>query len=181
MNFYKHDPNAFLGGTSQLSLEERGAYITLIDMLYACDDVLVDNDAAIARTMNCQTRRWQRIKARLLALGKIRVDNDGLLHANRVTETILQASKFSFTQRQRVNKRWFNHKNAKENNVDPIRSRNTTNTYSYNKTSTSLEAQQKEVAENSEENAKAETSQSTPKSIATGELAAIIKQKWLGR
>jgi uncharacterized protein YdaU (DUF1376 family) len=189
MKFYKHDPNAFLAGTGQLSLEERGAYITLIDMLYANDDLLVDNDEAIARAMNCQTRRWQRIKSRLMKLGKIRVDNDGLLHANRVTETILEANKFSFTQRSRVNKRWFNHQKAKENNADAIRDRITSNTHTHNKTSTNVEVQQKEVDENSGENSKAEIPQSTPSNpeklphplSATDELRANIERKWLGR
>ena len=189
MKFYKHDPNAFLAGTGQLSLEERGAYITLINMLYANDDVLVDNDEAIARAMNCQTRRWQRIKSTLMKLGKVRVDNDGLLHANRVTETVKTAAEFSFQQQTRVRKRWINYQKAKENNGALIRPRNTSNTHTHNKTSTNVEVQQKEVDENSGENSKAEIPQSTlsnPEKVphplsATDELRANIERKWLGR
>jgi uncharacterized protein YdaU (DUF1376 family) len=182
MKFYKHDPNAFLAGTGQLSLEERGAYITLIDMLYANDDLLVDNDEAIARAMNCQTRRWQRIKSRLMKLGKIRVDNDGLLHANRVTETILEANKFSFTQRSRVNKRWFNHQKAKENNADAIRDRNTSNTH--NKKESSCAVNNGDNADNSQvekpENQQDQQDKPRHPLCATPELEAVMrfKERW---
>jgi uncharacterized protein YdaU (DUF1376 family) len=175
MKFYKHDPNAWLAGTAQLSLEQRGAYITIIDLLYCNDDVLIDDDQAIARTMNCQVRRWQRLKAELMAMGKVRVDTAGLLHANRVTETVKTAAEFSFQQQTRVRKRWIDYRKAKENNDPLIRARNTSNTHSY-KTELLSESEKAEppTVDNVDKSA-------NPKLPITDELRANIERKWLGR
>ena len=181
MKFYKHDPNAWLAGTAQLTLEQRGAYITIIDLLYCNDDVLIDDDQAIARTMNCQVRRWQRLKAELMAMGKIRVDTAGLLHANRVTETVKTAAEFSFQQQTRVRKRWIDYRKAKENNDPLIRARNTSNTHSYNTEISTAQRTDRPLAVDNVDNSNSAEPETTTKSIATGELAAIVKSKWLGR
>jgi uncharacterized protein YdaU (DUF1376 family) len=86
MKWYKHDPDAFLVGTFALTLEERGAYITIIDLLYSRDgDVSED---VFARAMG-RPQIWRRMKAALLAKGKLHYKTDGKLTANRV-ETVLK-------------------------------------------------------------------------------------------
>jgi uncharacterized protein YdaU (DUF1376 family) len=180
MKFYKHDPNAWLAGTVQLSLEQRGAYITIIDLLYCNDDVLIDDDQAIARTMNCQVRRWQRLKAELMAMGKIRVDTAGLLHANRVTETVKTAAEFSFQQQTRVRKRWIDYRKAKENNDPLIRARNTSNTHSYNTELLSHSEKAKPLAVDNEENSIGAETNTTISSSGTAQLKASLKAKgWI--
>jgi uncharacterized protein YdaU (DUF1376 family) len=37
MKWYKRDPEAFAGGTAELSLEEVGAYTRIIDLIYSRD------------------------------------------------------------------------------------------------------------------------------------------------
>jgi uncharacterized protein YdaU (DUF1376 family) len=180
MKFYKHDPNAWLAGTAQLTLEQRGAYITIIDLLYSNDDVLIDDDQAIARTMNCQVRRWQRLKSELMAMGKIRVDTAGLLHANRVTETVKTAAEFSFQQQTRVRKRWINYQKAKENNGALIRARNTSNTHSYKTEISTAQRIEKPPLVDDGESFGTPRPHSTTKSIATGELKASLHAKgWI--
>jgi uncharacterized protein YdaU (DUF1376 family) len=115
MKFYKRDPDAALAGMNELTLEERGAYNTLLDWLYSRDNLVPDNDATIARVLGCQKRRWLRIKASLIAKCKIRIEA-GMLNANRVTETIKTANELSFNQKTRASKRWFDFKKANGNN-----------------------------------------------------------------
>jgi len=176
MKFYKHDPDAFLAGTNELTLEQCGAYIRLINFLYSHDDVLPDDDQAIARMIGCQLRRWQRLKGELIKLGKVHV-NDGLLHANGVTNRCLEAQEFSFRQRKRVSKRWENYKIAKEYKDSLIRPRNTTITNNLDNTSTSLEAEQTEQEVDNGDNSFGQVPKTTRKSVASPELEDIIRRK----
>jgi uncharacterized protein YdaU (DUF1376 family) len=79
--WYRHFPDAFLAGTIILTLEERGAYITLVDLIYTRDGNLPDDDRLVARTMGTDPRYWRRLKQRLIAKNKVRIV-DGLLMAN---------------------------------------------------------------------------------------------------
>jgi uncharacterized protein YdaU (DUF1376 family) len=132
VKFYKHDPDAFLAGTAMLTLEQTGAYIKLIDLLYSCDDLVLDDDVAIARQLHCHHHTWQRLKCQLIKARKIWIDQGGMIRANRVTETVKEASDFSLRQSHRVRKTWDNFVNSNKNNGGSIRPRNTTNTHTHN-------------------------------------------------
>lgn len=70
-----------------LNLEERGAYTTVLDLIYSKADELVDDDRFIAGWCGCDVRVWRRIKARLIALGKLHIDN-GMLRNFRATSGV---------------------------------------------------------------------------------------------
>ena len=89
MKWYKHDPSAFLEGVIGLTAEERGFYITLIDLLYARDGHDV-RDELVCSAMGCNPRTWRAVKRRLIACGKVR-EVDGELTANRVERTLNEA------------------------------------------------------------------------------------------
>jgi hypothetical protein len=89
MKWYKHDPTAFLEGVFGLTAEERGFYITLIDLLYARDGHDV-RDELVCSAMACNPRTWRAVKRRLMACGKVR-EIDGELTANRVERTLNEA------------------------------------------------------------------------------------------
>jgi uncharacterized protein YdaU (DUF1376 family) len=89
MRWYKHDPSAFLEGVFGLTAEERGFYITLIDLLYARDGHDV-RDELVCSAMACNPRTWRAVKRRLIACGKVR-EVDGKLTANRVERTLNEA------------------------------------------------------------------------------------------
>lgn len=76
--WYKRDPVAALDGMRVLSLEERGAYNTVLDLIYSRDGNLPDDDRFICGWLGVDLRIWKRIKARLIALGKLYV-RGGLL------------------------------------------------------------------------------------------------------
>jgi len=64
-----------LNGYMGLTLEERGAYSTLLDLMYDTDWQIGirDNDRWIAGHMDCSVRKWCSLKDSLMAAGKIDV------------------------------------------------------------------------------------------------------------
>ena len=91
MKWYKHDPDAFASGTAELTLEETGAYILIIDALYARDGNVPNDDHFISRLLRCRPQVWRRVRDSLIAKGKLHLKTDGKLTANRV-ETELQTA-----------------------------------------------------------------------------------------
>lgn len=82
LRWYKRDPDAALAGMMALTLEERGAYNTVLDLIYARDGAVDDDDRFIAGWLRCDVRVWRRIRTRLLDLGKLYVA-DGQLRNSR--------------------------------------------------------------------------------------------------
>lgn len=76
--WYKRDPRAALTGMMELTLEERGAYNTVLDLIYDRDGDLPDDDRFLAGWCKCDLRVWRRIKQRLIGLGKLYVEGGKL-------------------------------------------------------------------------------------------------------
>ena len=74
----------------ELSLEERGAYGTVIDLIYDRAGDLPDDDQFLAGWCRCDVRVWKRIKDRLVGLGKIYVE-DGKLRNKRADREVVEA------------------------------------------------------------------------------------------
>lgn len=91
MKWYKRDPSAALAGMIGLTIEERGAYNTLLDLLYDRD--LDVTDEIVTRALCCRPQVWRRLRASLIAKGKVRVKDDGKLTANRVETEVQTARK----------------------------------------------------------------------------------------
>lgn len=62
-----------LDGMERMSLEDRGAYTTLLDMMYDRAGPVPDEDRLLAGQMLVSTRAWRVIRARLIEAGKIEV------------------------------------------------------------------------------------------------------------
>lgn len=119
MKFYKRDPDRALAGMSELTLKQRGAYNSLIDLLYARDGDVPDDDVRVAKMITCHWREWATLKRQLIELGKVRVEGGKIL-ANRVQETLKEASDFSQEQSRRASGRWTKSKNTNQNNDPPM-------------------------------------------------------------
>lgn len=78
IKWYKRDPERALNGMLGLNLEERGAYNTVLDLIYLRDGKLPDDDRFIAGYLGVDVRVWKRIKQRLIDLGKLSVI-DGMI------------------------------------------------------------------------------------------------------
>ncbi len=77
-NFYRRDPGAALAGMANMTLEERGVYNTIIDLLYLTWRPLEDNRAYIAGHCGCAVQKLNPIIARLIEKRKlVRFEEDG--------------------------------------------------------------------------------------------------------
>jgi len=90
MKWYKHDPDAFLCGTAELTLEEVGAYSLVLDLIYSRDGNVPDDEKFICRNLRCDPRTWRRLRARLIEVGKIQ-SSGGLLVNLRAKSEISSA------------------------------------------------------------------------------------------
>lgn len=77
-----------------LSLEERGAFQTLLDLMYDRGGPMPDNDGLLARYMGVSIRKWKSLRESLIGLGKIR-EEGGFLVNDRAISEIENAAKTS--------------------------------------------------------------------------------------
>ena len=84
MKWYKRNPMAALDGMMMLSLEERGAYNTMLDLIYANGGRVIDDERFLSGWMRCDVRIWKRIRGRLIDLGKLYIE-DGYVR-NKVSD-----------------------------------------------------------------------------------------------
>lgn len=69
--WYKHYPRDYIEGTRRLTLEERGAYADIIDLLYIHGGKLPDDQKWMGCAMHISTRKWRAIRDALIAHKKI--------------------------------------------------------------------------------------------------------------
>lgn len=93
--YHKRYHSDALAGMMSLTLEERGAYNTLLDMMYDRGGPLIDNERLIAGYMGCSTRKWRTLREALIEKRKIRINKDGLITNGRTEKEIENASKTS--------------------------------------------------------------------------------------
>ena len=60
-----------LTGMLSLTLEERGAYQTVLDMIYDRGGPIADHDRVLAGYMGCSVRKWRSLREKLIASGKL--------------------------------------------------------------------------------------------------------------
>ncbi len=93
LDWHKRYHDKALGGMMGLSLDERGAYNTALDLIYAHDDQLADDDRFIAGWCQCDVRVWKRIKASLISKGKLYVEGGLLRNFRATSETLVGLSR----------------------------------------------------------------------------------------
>jgi uncharacterized protein YdaU (DUF1376 family) len=92
--WYRRFPDNFIAGTVGLSLEEKGAYSLILDLMYVRGGPVPDEPRYIAGVCNCSVRKWNAIRQRLIDLGKITVA-EGYLTNHRAEEEIEIGRKIS--------------------------------------------------------------------------------------
>ena len=92
LRWYKRDPRAALIGMMEMSLAERGAYTTVLDLIYIYDGALPDNPEMIARYLRVSLKAWASIRGRLISAGKLYV-HGGCLHNERADFEVEKALK----------------------------------------------------------------------------------------
>jgi uncharacterized protein YdaU (DUF1376 family) len=79
--FYKRFPGDWIMGTRDLTLEERGAYGDILDLIYDKGRPVPDEPRFLAGFLGVSVRKWNGIRAALLAAGKLEVQGDYLANA----------------------------------------------------------------------------------------------------
>lgn len=109
-----------LSGYLDLTLEERGAYTTLLDMLYDRREPIIENERLLAGYLGVSVRKMRSVIDALIAKGKIHRTDDGRLSNRRFEKEIENELK---TARKRAENgsnggrtRAENAKNINENN-----------------------------------------------------------------
>ncbi len=95
--YHKRYHSDALSGFMALNLEERGAYQTLLDMMYDHGGPILDNERLLAGYMQVSVRKWRSLRETLLAKGKIYTSEDGLIGNERVD---LEIKKYLKTSRK---------------------------------------------------------------------------------
>ena len=90
--WYRRFPDNFIAGTARLTLEEKGAYSLVLDLIYARGGPIADEPRYIAGICNCSTRKWVAIRQRLIDLGKL-VAKDGSLWNERALDELGDTAK----------------------------------------------------------------------------------------
>lgn len=71
--WYKRCGADFIEGTMGLSLEEKGAYSLVLDLIYSHGGPIADDPRWLAGVCNVSTRKWATIQKTLISAGKITV------------------------------------------------------------------------------------------------------------
>jgi len=100
--WYKRYPRDFHDGTRALTLEERGAYSDIVDMIFILGRPLPDKSDSIAHELHVSTRTWNRVRAALLNAGKLYVTADGCLSNQRADEELAERRKSKEMRAERL-------------------------------------------------------------------------------
>ena len=96
VDFY---PDDWLAGTSELSAELRGVFITIVALYYSKQGRVPDHDRWLAGVCNMSMRRWRSIKEQLISIGKISVA-DGFIFQERAEIELENALKAKDSARE---------------------------------------------------------------------------------
>lgn len=92
-NWYKRNGSDFIHGTVGMTLEERGAYTIILDLIYDFQKPIPDSEKYLSGIMECSVRRWNLIKNSLIAKGKITINDGYISNARAVAELSSRASR----------------------------------------------------------------------------------------
>lgn len=109
--YYPMYPRDFFEGTQQMSLELKGAYIMVLNLMYTRGGPISDEPGYISRYVGCSVRKWKQVRDELVAMGKL-VVQDGIISNFRADEVIEKQR--SYQDKQAENRARPNKNNAEE-------------------------------------------------------------------
>lgn len=98
--YYKRYPRDFVEGTIGMSLELKGAYALILDMIYMQDGELPDDPRYISGMLGCSVRKWKSIRCDLINRGKLYV-NGASIGNKRADKERESLSKFQHNQAEK--------------------------------------------------------------------------------
>lgn len=118
--YYKRFPRDFLDGTVGMTLEQKGAYGIVIDLIFSRDGKLPDDARYIAGQLGCSVRKWNSIKNFLVEEGKLTICNDVI--SNKRADYLLKETR-KYRDKQAENRRKYNKNSQEEKPSLPSRER----------------------------------------------------------
>ena len=109
--YYPMYPRDFFEGTQQMSLELKGAYIMVLNLMYTRGGPISDEPGYISRYVGCSLRKWKQVRDELVAMGKIVVEA-GMISNSRADEVIEKQR--TYQDKQAENRARPNKNNAQE-------------------------------------------------------------------
>lgn len=104
MPYHRRYHGDALTGYRKLDLEERGAYTTILDLIYDAGGPIENNERWLAGELNCSLRKSRAILSRLLSLQKIFITVDGKISNHRCEQELDYALKTSRKQAENGSK-----------------------------------------------------------------------------
>lgn len=86
--WYKRCGADFIEGTMGLSLEEKGSYSLLLDLIYSHGGPIADDDRWLAGICAVSVRKWKSLRERLIRAGKISAENGRISNARAEKELV---------------------------------------------------------------------------------------------
>ncbi len=117
--YYKRYPRDLIEGTIGMSLELKGAYGLVLDLIYMQGGALPDDSRYISGLLGCTVRKWKSIRKELLKLNKIYMNGE-LLSNYRADNELETLRKFQFNQAEK-GRRSNKNKDLRETTVKPAR------------------------------------------------------------
>jgi len=84
-----------LAGFMALTLEERGAYQTVLDLIYDHGGPIADDERILAAYLRCSPRKWRAIRDQLIGKGKISINPDGRITNSRAERELEKDAEMS--------------------------------------------------------------------------------------
>lgn len=107
LGWYKREPDKALSGKMGLTLEERGAYDTIIDLIYAHAGQLQHDENLLRYWFGTDIRVVRRLVDRLVELDKIQI-RGGIIHTRKSDELIADRIQVLDQKRRAAEARWEN-------------------------------------------------------------------------
>lgn len=124
MPYHRRYQGDALQGYRKLSLEQRGAYTTILDLIYDEGGPIEFNERWLAGELNCSLRKAKALLDELLELRKIYVTRDGKISNHRAEQEIGNALKISRKRAENGSKRKDNFGESPKNTNkinDPVK------------------------------------------------------------
>lgn len=97
--YYKAYPRDFVDGTAGWTLELKGAYRVVLDLIYLQGGRLPDDPRYISGHLGCSVKKWNSLRAELISRGKLH-EREGALSNDRADKELETLGKYQDKQRE---------------------------------------------------------------------------------
>ena len=105
-DWHRRFHGAALDGYRMLTLEERGAYTTILDLIYMRRGPIPDDMKWLAGMFGCTPKQARGLVSRLVRRGKLYVNENGTFMNHRCEDELTMVEELSEKRRRSAQERW---------------------------------------------------------------------------